>query len=84
MKSIFSENGYPENFIDKSFKKFLCNIHLVKENVPKVEKKCLLIALPYLGAISLGTKNKLQKALKSVLHCCKLEMPNQVFQIFQI
>ena len=33
------ENGYPENFIDKCFKKFLNNIHLVKENVPAVEKK---------------------------------------------
>ena len=38
LKGIFRKNGYSENFIDKCFKKFLNNIHLVKENVPKVEK----------------------------------------------
>ena len=31
LKGIFRKNGYPENFIDKCFKKFLNNIHLVKE-----------------------------------------------------
>ena len=48
LKVIFQKNGYPENFTDKCFKKFLNNIHLVKENVPTVEKKSLLLALPYL------------------------------------
>ena len=38
LKGIFSKNGYPENLIDKCFKKFL-NIHLVKENVIIVRKK---------------------------------------------
>ena len=36
LKGIFQKNGYPGNFIDKCFKKFLNNIHLVKENVPTV------------------------------------------------
>ena len=39
LKGIFQKNGYPKNFIDKCFKKFLNNVHLVKENVPTVEKK---------------------------------------------
>ena len=43
---IFHENGYPENFIDKCFTKFLDNIRLVKEGVPKVERKRLPLALP--------------------------------------
>ena len=30
------KNCYPENFIDKCFKKFLNNVHLVKENIPTV------------------------------------------------
>ena len=51
LKGIFRKNGYPENFIDKCFKKFLNNVHLVKENVPTVEKKRLLLVLPYLGII---------------------------------
>ena len=50
---MFQKNGYPKNFIDKCFKKFLNNIHLVKENVPTVEQKRLLLVLPYLGIISL-------------------------------
>ena len=31
LKKIFRKNGYPENFIDKCFKRCLDNIHLVKE-----------------------------------------------------
>ena len=30
-KRIFRKNSYPENFIDKCFKKFLDNIHHNKE-----------------------------------------------------
>ena len=44
-KEIFCKNGYPENFIDKYFEKFLDNIHIVKEKVPTVERKCLLLVL---------------------------------------
>ena len=38
LKGIFQKNGYPKNFIDRCFKKFLNNVHLVKENVPTIEK----------------------------------------------
>ena len=62
------------SFLDKCFKKFLNNVHVVKENVPTVEKKRLLLVLPYLGIISLQTRTKLQQAVKSVLSCCKLEI----------
>ena len=44
-----------------------------KENVPKVEKKLLLLVYPCLGIISLQTRTKLQQALKGVLNCCKLK-----------
>ena len=74
LKGIFQKNSYPKNFIDKCFKRFLNNVHLVKENVPTVEKKRLLLVLPYLGIISLQTRTKLQEALKGVLNCCKLEI----------
>ena len=74
LKGIFQKNGYPENFIDRCFKKFLNNIHLVKENVPTVEKRRLLLVLPYLGIISLETRIKLQQALKGALNYCKLEI----------
>ena len=71
LKGIFRKNGYPKNFIDKCFIKFLNNVHPVKENVPTVEKQRLLLVLPYLGIISLQNRTKLQQALKRVLNCCK-------------
>ena len=74
MKKIFRKNGYPESFIDKCFQKFLDNIHPVKEKIPTVERKRLLLVLPYLGLISLQTRTKLQQALKGVLNCSKLEI----------
>ena len=61
LKGIFQKNGYPENFIDKCFKKFLNNIHLVKENVTTVKKKHLVLVLPYLGLIFLQTRTNYNK-----------------------
>ena len=43
LKEIFCKNVYSENFIDKCFKKFLDNIHLVKKKVPTVERKRFLV-----------------------------------------
>ena len=61
------KNGYSENFIDKCFKNFLNNIHLVKENVPKVGKKTKK------RFTALQTRTKLQEVFKGVLSCWKLE-----------
>ena len=87
LKWIFRKNGYLENFIIKCFKRFLNNIHLVKKNVLTVEKKCLLLVLPYLGIIPLETivlpylviiplkiRKKCNQVLKGVLNCCKLKI----------
>ena len=84
LKGIFRKNGYPENFIDKCFKKILNNVHFVKENVPAVEKKGLLLVLPYLGIISLKTTTKLQGIFKGVLNCCKIEIVFQCQTRFSI
>ena len=74
LKNIFQKNGYPQNFIGKCFKKFLNNIHLVKENVATVGKNRLFLVLPYLGIMSLQTRAKLQQPLKGVLDWYKLEI----------
>ena len=42
------------------------NVHAVKEKSP-------VLVLPYVGSISLQTKNKLKKSLKNILNCCKLQ-----------
>ena len=50
------------------------NIHLLKETTLTVEKKPLVLVLPYLGSISLQTRTKLKKSLKNFLNCCKLQI----------
>ena len=65
---MFQKNGYSENFTDRSFKLFLNRIHILQL------KKILWLVLPYLGTISLQTRTKLQKSIKGVLNCCKLQV----------
>ena len=74
LKETFLKNGCPEDFINKCFKKFLDNMHIVKETTLTVEKKSLVLVLPYLGSISLQTRTKLKKSLKNILNCCKLQI----------
>ena len=50
------------------------NIHVVKETTRTVEKKPLVLVLPYLGPISLQTKTTLKKSLKNILNCCKMQI----------
>ena len=71
LTEIFQKNGYPDNFIDRCFKLFLNRIHILKENVPTVEKKPLGLVLRHLATISLQTRTKLQKSIKGVFSCCK-------------
>ena len=69
----FLKKWLPRRFYKKCFKKFMDNIHVVKRTTLTVEKKPLVIVLPYLGSISLQTiLTKLNKSLKNILNCCKL------------
>ena len=63
-----------EDFIHKCFKKFMDSIHVVKETTQTVEKKPLVLVLPYLGSISLQTRTKLKKSFKNILNCRKLQI----------
>ena len=42
--------------------------------VTTVEKKTLIMSLPYLGDVSLQTRTKLRKSFKGILNCCKLQI----------
>ena len=59
------------------------NIHIVKEITLTVKKKPLVLVFPYLGLISLQTRTKLKKPLKTSLidvnckQCLKIR-PDQV------
>ena len=50
------------------------NIHLVKKTTLTVEKKPLVLVLPYLGSISLETRTQLKKQSKIILNCCNLQI----------
>ena len=62
------------NFIDRCFMFFLNKIHILKGKVPTVEKKPLRLVLSYLGTISLQTRTKLEKSIKGLLNCSKLQV----------
>ena len=74
LKEIFVKNACPENFINKCFKKFMDNIHVLKEATLTVEKKSCALFLPYLGLISLLVRTKFKKPLTNIPHCCNLQV----------
>ena len=45
VKQIFLENGYPENFIKKCFKKFIDNTRVVTKTTLTAENKPLFLVL---------------------------------------
>ena len=47
---------------------------VVKKTTLTVEKKPLVLVLPYLGSISSQTRTKLKKSWKKILNCCKLQI----------
>ena len=50
------------------------NTYVAEETTLTVEKKCLVLVLPYLGSISLQTRAKLKKSLKNINNCCNLQI----------
>ena len=62
------------NFADRCFKLLLNRIPILKEKVPTAEKKSLQLDLLYFGTIPLQTWTKLQKSIKGILNCCKLQV----------
>ena len=57
-------------YFDRCFTLFLNRIHLI----PAVKKRPLRLVLPYLGTISMQTRNTLQTSIKVVPNCCKLQV----------
>ena len=67
-------NGYPLSFIDKYFKMVVNKLMIKHPQVTTVEKKTLILSLPYLGGITLQVRTKLRKSFKVILNCCKLQI----------
>ena len=68
------DDGYPLSFIDKCFKMVISKLVIKRPQVTTVEKKTLILSLPYLGDISLQTRTKLSKSCKGILNCYKLQI----------
>ena len=69
LKSIFQSNGYPPSIIE-------CVITdtLTKLPVHTVERKPLYLRLPWLGAVSLSFKHRIEQATVKVVPWCKLNL----------
>ena len=50
------------------------NVHVVKGTILTVDKKALVLVLPYLGSISLNTRTKLKKSLNNILNWFKMQI----------
>ena len=72
MKSVLYKNSYPRDLVDKCIKKFLDKILAPKPVVSTIPKKDLVIALPYLGQLSLQICTRINCIMKNKLPCCNV------------
>ena len=71
------KNSYPLDLIDKWFQEFLDKILTTKPIVSTVPKKDIIIALPYLGKLSLQICTRINHIKKNKLLYCNVQF---VFQ----
>ena len=74
LKIVLSKNNYPIDLIDNCVKLFLDKMHKLRPVVATVEKKELMIVLPFLGSNSLSIRTRLQNNLKKTLPFCKIKV----------
>ena len=67
-------NGYPRQFLDKIFSKFLDKSFKERVTITTISRKALHLVLPYLGTQSLKLKKNLNKLFKEQLPSAKLEI----------
>ena len=67
LKQIFKLNCYPIQFIDRSIKQLLQKLYVTKVIQDTVNKKQLLMFLPFLGAQSFLVRKRLQNIYHAVL-----------------
>ena len=77
LKEIFKCNKYPNGFIDLCIKKFFDKLYITKKIYQTVEKKQLLIILPFLGHLSFETRNRLNSCIRTQLLSCSLRIAFQ-------
>ena len=74
LKQNFNFNGYPIQFIDRCIKQFLQKLHVIKAIQDTVNRKQVLIILPFLGAQSFLIRKRLQSCIRNHLPDCSLRI----------
>ena len=74
LKDIFKKNEYPQFFIDKCIKKYLSKLFVPKRIFRTVDKKQVLLVLPFLGPLSFEIRSRLQKCFKNYIPYCSLKV----------
>ena len=77
LKEVFKKNEYPQFFIDKCIKKYLNKLFVPKRIIHTVDKKQVLLVLPFLGPLSFEIRSPLQKCLKNNIPYCSLKVVYQ-------
>ena len=72
LKSVLYKNSYPLYLTDKCIKEFLDKILTPKPVVSTVPKKELIIALPYLGKLSLQVRTRINRIMKNKRPYCNV------------
>ena len=77
LKEVYGKNEYPHFYIDKCIKKYLSKLFVPKRIIHTVDKKQVLLVLPFLGPLSFGIRSRLQKCLKNYIPYCSLKVVYQ-------
>ena len=77
LKQILKLNRYPTQFIDRCIKQFLQKRYVTKAIQDIVNKKQLLIVLPFLSVQSFLVRKRLQSCIRNTIPYCSLRL---VFQ----
>ena len=63
LKEVFKKNEYPQFFIDKCIKKYLNKLFVPKRIIHTVDKKQVMLVLPFLGPLSFEIRSHLQNLI---------------------
>ena len=74
LNQIFKLKGYPIQFIYRHIKQFLQKLHVTKAFEDTVNKKQLLLVLPFLGSQFLFVRKRLQSCIRNHLPYCSLRI----------
>ena len=74
LKQILKLYGYHTQFIDRCIKQFLQKLYVTKAIQDTVNKKQLLMVLPFLGAQSFLVRRRVQSCIRNTIPYCSLRI----------